>query len=87
MRYVTAVVHPDHDTIAKFRRENCEAVTESFLQVLLLAKELQLLRLGTVSVDGTKLDAAASKHRFTGTRSCASPSRCCATGCRTGIPR
>ena len=63
VRYVTAGVHPDHDTIAKFRRENFEAVAESFYQVLLLAKELKLLQLGTVSVDGTKLDAAASKHR------------------------
>ena len=63
VRYVTAGVHPGHDTIAKFRRENFEAVAGSFYQVLLLAKELKLLQLGTVSVDGTKLDAAASKHR------------------------
>ena len=54
--------HPDHDTIAKFRRENFTAVAECFLQVLLLAEELKLLRLGTVSVDGTKLKASASKH-------------------------
>lgn len=38
-------------------------MAESFLQVLLLAKELKLLRLGVVSVDGSKFDAAASKHR------------------------
>jgi len=63
VRYVSANTHPDHDTICKFRRENSDAVSESFLQVLLLARELKLLRVGMVSVDGTKLDANASKHR------------------------
>jgi transposase len=62
-RYITADTHPDHDTICKFRRENFEAVAESFLQVLLLARELKLVRVGLVSVDGTKVDANASKHR------------------------
>ena len=62
-RYLTADRHPDHDTIAKFRRENQEAFSVCFLQVLLLAQELKLLRVGTVSVDGTKIDANASKHR------------------------
>ena len=60
VRYLTADRHPDHDTICKFRRENFEAVSEAFLQVLLLAKELRLLRVGTVSVDGTKVDANAN---------------------------
>ena len=46
VRYLTADTHPDHDTICKFRRENFEAVSEAFLQVLLLAKELKLLRVG-----------------------------------------
>jgi transposase len=63
VRFLTADLHPDHDTIAKFRRENLEVFTECFLQVLLLAKELKLLKVGTVSVDGTKVDANASKHR------------------------
>ena len=62
-RYLTADTHPDHDTICKFRRENFEAVAESFLQVLLMARELKLVRVGLVSVDGTKMDANASKHR------------------------
>ena len=53
VRYVAANTHPDHDTICKFRRENSEAISESFLQVLLLARELKLLRVGMVSVDGT----------------------------------
>jgi len=63
VRFVAANVHPDHDTIATFRRENFASVGESFLQVLLLAKELKLLKLGLVSVDGSKIKASASKHR------------------------
>ena len=62
-RFITANLHPDHDTIAKFRRENMEAFSECFLEVLLLAKELKLLRVGTVSVDGTQIKANASKRR------------------------
>ena len=63
VRFVAANRHPDHDTIARFRRENFAAVSESFLQVVLLAKELKLLRVGLVSVDGSKFKANASKHR------------------------
>jgi transposase len=63
VRYVAANRHPDHDTIATFRRENFAAVAASFLQVLLLAKELKLVKVGVVSVDGSKFDASASKHR------------------------
>ncbi len=63
VRYLCADTHPDHDTICKFRRENLEALRESFVQVLELARELKLLKVGTISVDGTKLDANASKHR------------------------
>lgn len=63
VRYVTANTHPDHDTICKFRRENLEAVQSGFVEVLLLAKELKLLKVGRVSVDGTKVDANASKRR------------------------
>ena len=62
VRYVAANCHPDHDTICTFRRSNFDAVAAAFLQVLLLAKELQLLRVGTVSVDGTKVDANANKR-------------------------
>ena len=63
VRFVAANSHPDHDTIASFRRANMAAVAESFLQVLLLAKELKLVKVGVVSVDGSKFDANASKHR------------------------
>jgi transposase len=61
VRYIAADTHPDHDTIATFRRENLEAFAIAFHQVLMLARELGLLRLGTVSIDGSKIDANASK--------------------------
>jgi transposase len=63
VRYVAANSHPDHDTIATFRRENFAAVAASFLQVVLMARELKLVKVGVVSVDGSKFDANASKHR------------------------
>jgi transposase len=58
-----ADLHPDHDTIAVFRRINQAAFEAAFLQVLLLARESGLLRLGTVSIEGTKIDVNASKIR------------------------
>jgi len=63
VRFITANSHPDHDTIATFRRENQQAIERAFAEVLVLAREVGLLRLGTVSLDGTKLDANASKIR------------------------
>ncbi len=63
VRFVAANLHPDHDTIAVFRRTNKAAFEAAFLQVLLLARESGLLALGTVSIDGTKIDANASKIR------------------------
>jgi transposase len=63
VRFIAANTHPDHDTIAAFRRTNKAAFEAAFLEVLLLARETGLLRLGTVSIDGTKIDANASKIR------------------------
>lgn len=63
VRFIAANTHPDHDTIARFRRANKTAFETAFLEMLLLARESGLLRLGTVSIDGTKLDANASKIR------------------------
>ena len=60
VRYLCAGTHPDHDTICKFRRENFEAFRESFVDVLELARELGLLKLGNVSLDGTHIKANAS---------------------------
>ena len=63
VRFVTANTHPDHDTIAAFRRQNRPAFEAAFLDLLLMARQAGLLRVGTVSVDGTKIDANASKIR------------------------
>ncbi len=60
VRYLCGNDHPDHDTICDFRVRNEKAITESFLQVLLLAKEMKVLKVGTVSIDGTKIKANAS---------------------------
>src|ERR1044071_6155545 len=62
-RFIAANTHPDHDTIATFRRTNKAAFEAAFLELLLLARETGLLKLGTVSIDGTKIDANASKIR------------------------
>ena len=63
VRFLTADTHPDHDTIATFRRENLEAVSTCFVEVLKLAKQMRLLKVGVVSVDGTKMKANASKDK------------------------
>jgi transposase len=63
VRYLTADTHPDHDTICTFRRENFEAVGEAFLGVLRLARQMGVLKVGRVSVDGTHIAANASKDR------------------------
>lgn len=63
VRYLCANHHPDHDTICEFRRNNFEAIAAAFVEVLELARELKLLRLGTVSLDGTHIRANASKDK------------------------
>ena len=63
VRFVAVNTHPDHDTICAFRRENFKAIEETFLQVLTIAKELKILKVGTISVDGTKIDANANIHK------------------------
>src|ERR687894_2815136 len=63
VRCVATNLHPDHDTIAAFGQSNRAAFEAAFLRVLLLAREAGLLRVGTVAIDGTKLDANASKIR------------------------
>ena len=61
-RYIAAGSHPDHDTLATFRRRFLGELEELFVQVLELAKEMKLLKLGTVCLDGTKIHANASRH-------------------------
>jgi transposase len=61
-RFVAANDHPDHDTIATFRSRFLKEIEGLFVQVLLLARESGLLKLGTVALDGTKIHANASRH-------------------------
>ena len=61
-RYIAANDHPDHDTIATFRRRFLDQLEGLFVQVLMLAKEAGMLKLGTVALDGTKVHANASRH-------------------------
>ena len=61
-RFVAANEHPDHDTIAAFRRRFLKDIEGVFVQVLLLAREMGMLKMGTVGLDGTKVHANASRH-------------------------
>ena len=61
-RYLAAGTHPDHDTLATFRRRFLGEFSELFVQVLELAREMKLLKLGNVCLDGTKIQANASRH-------------------------
>jgi transposase len=62
VRYLCANLHPDHSSICEFRTANEAAFGAAFVSVLQLAQELGLSRVGAVSVDGTKIQANASKH-------------------------
>ena len=61
-RYIAANEHPDHDTIAEFRRRFLPQIETLFVQVLVLAREMGVMKLGTVALDGTKIHANASRH-------------------------
>src|SRR5436190_3206448 len=62
-RFIAGNLHPDHDTLAAFRRTFLPELKELFVQVLLLAQEAGVLKLGTISLDGTKVHADASKRK------------------------
>ncbi len=61
-RYIACNRHPDHDTLATFRKRFGKEFESAFVQVLEVARENQLSRFGTVSLDGTKIHANASRH-------------------------
>ncbi len=61
-RFIAGNQHPDHDTLATFRRTFLPELKEIFVQVLLLAQEAGVLKLGMISLDGTKMHADASRH-------------------------
>jgi len=62
-RYLCADQHPDHDTISNFRRLHLPVLSQMFTQVLQLCDKAGLVKLGHVAIDGTKLQANASKHK------------------------
>ncbi len=62
-RYIAANSHPDHDTIAEFRKRFLPQLTKIFVEILGIAHQMKVLKLGKVSIDGTKVEANASKHK------------------------
>jgi transposase len=61
-RYIAGNEHPDHDTIANFRKRFLPQIAALFVEVLKLARALGMLMLGTLALDGTKVHANASRH-------------------------
>ena len=62
-RYLCANTHPDHDSINTFRKRFLKELKGLFVDILVLAKTMGTLKLGTISLDGTKIKANASKHK------------------------
>jgi transposase len=62
-RYIAANSHPDHDTIANFRKRFLSEINVLFVQILEIAYNMGLQKVGSVSLDGTKIKANASRHR------------------------
>jgi transposase len=62
-RFIAGGWHPDHDTIASFRKTFLPQIAELFVQILLVAKEMDVLKLGNISLDGSKVHADASKSK------------------------
>lgn len=62
-RYIAANQHPDHDTIADFRCRFLPQLEKIFLQILVIANEMGVRKVGSISLDGTKVKANASKHK------------------------
>jgi len=61
-RFIAANDHPDHDTIAMFRRRFLKEIEALFVEVLQVAREMGVLKMGTIGLDGTKIHANASRH-------------------------
>ena len=61
-RYIAANEQPDHDSLCTFRRRFVKELKELFVQVLGIARQMKLLQLGTIALDGTKVHANASRH-------------------------
>jgi len=61
--FITQGLHPDHSSISHFRKRFLKKLEDIFVQILLIASEMGILKLGSVSLDGTKIKANASKHK------------------------
>jgi transposase len=61
-RFIASGLHPDHDTIANFRKTFLAEIQDLFVQILLLAQQAGVFKLGNISIDGSKIHADASKH-------------------------
>lgn len=61
-RYIAANCHPDHDSLCTFRKRFLKEIEALFVQVLRIARQMKLLKLGTIALDGTKIHANASRH-------------------------
>lgn len=62
-RFIAGNHHPDHDTIAAFRKRFLLEIKGFFKEILLIGKELGLLKMGNIYIDGTKIQADASRHK------------------------
>ena len=62
-RFIAGGLHPDHDTIANFRKTFLPEIKELFVQILLLAQTAGVFKLGNISLDGSKIHADASKSK------------------------
>ena len=63
LRVLAAENYPAHRTLSDFRALHLQELSALFVQVVRLARECGLVKLGTVAVDGTKLKANASRHK------------------------
>lgn len=62
-RVLAAGLQPSYRTICRFREENLDEFTRLFVQVVEIAQEAKLVKMGTIAIDGTKVKANASKHK------------------------
>jgi transposase len=62
VRYIAANEQPDHDSLCTFRKRFLKEIEALFVQVLCIARQMKLLKLGTIALDGTKIHANASRH-------------------------
>ena len=61
-RYIAANEQPDHDSLCAFRKRFLKEIETLFVQVLCIVRQMKLLKLGTIALDGTKIHANASRH-------------------------